>query len=862
MAYTSLGFLLSQSTKTSESSSFFAVEANANVGDFCVLVVASNNITTTDGNTNDHLTVTDSGGNTWVKAHEFTNGQGAAAAGATVSIWYSDIQFLLDSGVGAGITVTFPSNVSAKAVTGWRFARASGTHHVIRGVVDVLANDGADAGVITLSGLGNAEHLYIRAGAVEDPLTTYTASTNFTPFNHSGANTTGGGGATNMAARGEFRIVTNTTDTTDPTTAAADQASIMLALNEQGNRAAQFVAAIFVPALLGIIDDGGGQYLSRGLEPEAVAEERVVQNVRADLPIEEIRLFGSGIYRDAGRDDVPETRSFPGQTVEADDLPVFEGLGLLLLGQAHEPVLDRLAPPAFFIDADVPPPRDGEGVYLRGERLSPVLDRLPPPASILEADSPQAEEGFGVYYSFACLRFQQIEEPLVPFPVQARVSLVPDEPQREEGSGLYSGPPVSSFIPAADEPRMFRGPDAEPDDPPPEEGHSVLYGLPQELRPPVAEEPRVPARAEAVLPDEPPRLFGSGVYSETGRDDVPAPPSGDRPGFAPVFVEALQDELAEEAIILVQGQGGPPESEKLSRAILVPADDPPVFDGEGRYVGRFTETPLDRTPPGILLVEADEPPASEGTTGLIGRAIETPTDRLPPRLEAIGPEDPIPEPGEGLYGLPAAREGAAAPEERVPARTEAPPIDPEPEEGLGTILTGSARFSEPRAISAFLQVQADGPEDVDGQGVYLPRTLEAAEEKFDVRVLIPAQVFEDLAPEDGSGVYIGGRVLEAEPVPRRSEAPADEPPVSEGEGIYSGRFLLFEFDRSPARIIVLHPEDPLPVEGFAIYGDMGRRLFVPAPPGMLWPPGAALSAGCGSGAELSPASPSGFAPSA
>jgi len=59
------------------------------VGNLGVIIIATDNNQTTDGDEVCVSNVTDSAGNTWLKAGEFTNGQGAAQAGALVSVWYT-----------------------------------------------------------------------------------------------------------------------------------------------------------------------------------------------------------------------------------------------------------------------------------------------------------------------------------------------------------------------------------------------------------------------------------------------------------------------------------------------------------------------------------------------------------------------------------------------------------------------------------------------------------------------------------------------------------------------------------------------------------------------------------------------------
>src|SRR5439155_1474058 len=102
----------------------------------------------------------------------------------------------------------------------------------------------ADAGLITLSGLPNTEHLFIRGTASEASGQSYTVSTNYTAFTHTSSTFAGGATSTSMDARGEFRIFTATTDTTDPTMSSTsrDRASTMVALKEVA-QAITFVGA-------------------------------------------------------------------------------------------------------------------------------------------------------------------------------------------------------------------------------------------------------------------------------------------------------------------------------------------------------------------------------------------------------------------------------------------------------------------------------------------------------------------------------------------------------------------------------------------------------------------------------------------
>ena len=89
MAWTSLNTLGSNQNKTAGTSIVLTTCAAAEAGNVVVVIVAKDNTQTTDGNTSEVSSITDSaGGNTWAKAREFCNGQGGAASGATVSVWY------------------------------------------------------------------------------------------------------------------------------------------------------------------------------------------------------------------------------------------------------------------------------------------------------------------------------------------------------------------------------------------------------------------------------------------------------------------------------------------------------------------------------------------------------------------------------------------------------------------------------------------------------------------------------------------------------------------------------------------------------------------------------------------------------
>ena len=237
------GHLCGISDKNSSSSwTFTAGFGNPlEAGHLGVLTLATDNRATSNGNTNDHQTVTDAAGNTWTKAREFTNAQGAAAAGVTVSIWYTKASSTLAA--GANITVNFSGAITAKAASCEEFTM--GDNLTVEAGGDVAATNTTSPGAITLSGLSNTSHLWIRATGREFPPGVWTGSgANFTQF--WGTGTSSGSNTTNIDIRSEALIAAGTSLTTNPSAGTTtDWASTMVALSAVCNPVsnASYVAA-------------------------------------------------------------------------------------------------------------------------------------------------------------------------------------------------------------------------------------------------------------------------------------------------------------------------------------------------------------------------------------------------------------------------------------------------------------------------------------------------------------------------------------------------------------------------------------------------------------------------------------------
>lgn len=219
----------------SQSSTGYTVGATAVAGKLLVLAIAIDNLSTTDGVTNDVTSVSDTQLNTWNKAGEFTNTVGGVAGdGATIAVFYSVLTTQLTT--SDTVTVNYSGNVTAKARASLRsFTLGAGSSISIAGTVQTLANDNANAGSMTISGLSNGEYLFVRAIASETDTSGISVTTNYTTL---GSTTSGTGGSEkgHMAVDGEFRIVTATGDTSAPTMTdtTADRASLYIAFQEVG----------------------------------------------------------------------------------------------------------------------------------------------------------------------------------------------------------------------------------------------------------------------------------------------------------------------------------------------------------------------------------------------------------------------------------------------------------------------------------------------------------------------------------------------------------------------------------------------------------------------------------------------------
>jgi hypothetical protein len=220
---------------SSTSSTTFTLTTATNTlasGNFAILTVATDNTATADGASTDHSSVS-GGTGTWTKLGEYTNGNGAAAAGVTTSLWLFEATGTMAT--GTVITVTLGTARVDKVASFWKFTKAAGQSIQLdtEPATNPIGN-GVDAangfGSVSFSGLTSAARLYFRGlGKEANSTTAITVSTNFTAI-------TGNRSRNNASAitlRGEFRINTSTGETSNPTLAlTGDTAGLFAALVE------------------------------------------------------------------------------------------------------------------------------------------------------------------------------------------------------------------------------------------------------------------------------------------------------------------------------------------------------------------------------------------------------------------------------------------------------------------------------------------------------------------------------------------------------------------------------------------------------------------------------------------------------
>lgn len=201
---------------------------NVAIGDLAVVVVAVDNTSTTDQDASEISGVTSSPANTWTKAREWTNGQGTAQTGATVSMWYTVATAAMNTGSTITAAFTTSASADAQAIIGWCFTKPNGDVSIE--ATNILATDGADPAALDAT-TRDIECLRIRAigseGAASGTAPSLTPTGSWTAWGN--GNSAATMSAAEMYARAEHIISVGTGSSSNPTGWAADNASVYVA---------------------------------------------------------------------------------------------------------------------------------------------------------------------------------------------------------------------------------------------------------------------------------------------------------------------------------------------------------------------------------------------------------------------------------------------------------------------------------------------------------------------------------------------------------------------------------------------------------------------------------------------------------
>jgi len=201
-----------------------------NAGDVLIGVLATDNLQTTTGDSNNHLTLSSASGEVWAKLGEYTYSPTAAAAvGATVSVWWTRIP---PGGFQVGsLTAGFSAAITKKAFSCYQYQIGAG-NLVIPGTLVKASGSGNVAASVSAGAGASGEYLFLRALAGETTAVTFTPTSGFTAWGLSAS--TGGASAANITVAAEHVIQTRAEAglTSDPNWVAGDYASIYLAIAE------------------------------------------------------------------------------------------------------------------------------------------------------------------------------------------------------------------------------------------------------------------------------------------------------------------------------------------------------------------------------------------------------------------------------------------------------------------------------------------------------------------------------------------------------------------------------------------------------------------------------------------------------
>lgn len=224
-------FLNAQDKSASTIWNSATTNTDINSGQFGIIILVTDNEDNSDGVSTLHTTVS-VGGNSLIKAREYTASQSAPNAGSTVSVWYFKASSLISS--GAVVTVTLNTGRTAKAITGHVFDIDSPYEIAFVDGVNDESITASTPGSLTATGTKSLWHYWVRAIGMEwptDTLGTLTRTSDaWLGMTENGS--TGNPDASNQSVRVEYKIGFGpSSGVSDPDLAqSADGASTLVGL--------------------------------------------------------------------------------------------------------------------------------------------------------------------------------------------------------------------------------------------------------------------------------------------------------------------------------------------------------------------------------------------------------------------------------------------------------------------------------------------------------------------------------------------------------------------------------------------------------------------------------------------------------
>ena len=217
------------------------VDTKAPAGRIIILSLATHEVnpgTTPTGTSNNHLSITDSKGNTWVKLREYTANMFSGADIVTNSLWYCIVTTEITT--TDTLTVTYAIAIPCSAIESHQFSSNIAAPSItLAGGTDRFDAD-SDPGSLTISSLNTGEYLFVRGTAIHatpggGDVNVYNVSAGFmefvTPHNNSTIQTEAAD--RQIGARGEFAIISGTNASSNPSVDGGtfpDSASVFVAL--------------------------------------------------------------------------------------------------------------------------------------------------------------------------------------------------------------------------------------------------------------------------------------------------------------------------------------------------------------------------------------------------------------------------------------------------------------------------------------------------------------------------------------------------------------------------------------------------------------------------------------------------------